>query len=147
MEALNEFWPGLADYRPALLALAILCLAVLAQSFLAGVLALAKGEEVPGMPLKGDHAKRSFRILRTYANSAENLPAFATVVLLAAFAGASAMLVNWLAALHLAARLAYWGVYYGGIGRPSGGPRTVVYVIGLLANVVLAAAAILALAG
>ena len=147
MDTFIDAWPGLAAYRPALLALAVLCLTVLVQSFLAGILALAPGHEVPGKPLRGDHPDRSFRIMRTYANSAENLPAFAVALLLAIFAGAGAVLVNWLAALHLAARLAYWIIYYIGMGKPGGGPRTVVYVIGLLANGALAVIAIRSLIG
>lgn len=146
MSELAESWPALAAYHPALLMLAVLCLVVLIQSFLAGALGLAKSDEVPGRPLKGDHPDRSFRIIRTCANSTENLPAFAATLFLAVFGGVSAVLVNWLAAIHLAARLGYWVVYYSGIGKVAGGPRTILFVIGLVANIVLALAAVVALA-
>ena len=149
MTPLIEIWPALAGYQPALLALAVLAVVVPVQGFLAGALGLARSDEVPGRPLKGGHPDQSFRILRTYANSTENLPAFMAAVVLAIIAGAGAMLVNVLAVIHLVARLAYWLIYYGGIGKAGGGVRTIVYVIGLLANIglsVLAAFAVWGLA-
>lgn len=142
MQSLLETLPQLAAYQPALAALAILCLAILVQSFLAGVLGLGKGEETPGMPLKGDHTKLSFRTIRTYANSVENFSVFSASVLLAILAGVGAAFVNWLAIIHVVLRLAYWAVYYNGVGKVGGGIRTFTYVLGLLANVILTAMAI-----
>ena len=139
MQSLVETLPQLAAYHPALVALTILCLAILVQSFLAGVLGLAGGEETAGLPLRGNHEKFSFRTLRTYGNSTENLTAFATTLLLAIIAGVSAALVNWLAILHVVFRLVYWAVYYKGVGKVGGGVRTIVYVLGLFANFLLAA--------
>ncbi len=139
MQSLLETLPQLAAYNPALVALTILCLAVLIQSFLAGILGLAGGEETPGLPLKGNHEKFSFRTIRTYGNSTENLPAFATTLILAIIAGVGAALVNWLAILHVAFRIVYWAVYYRGVGKVGGGVRTIVYVLGLIANILLAA--------
>lgn len=52
--------------------------------------------------------------------------------------------VNWLAGLQAAFRLLYWAVYYSGVGKAEAGPRTIVYVLGFLANAVLAIAALLA---
>lgn len=138
MNPLIEIWPALAGYQPALLAVAILSMVVLVQGFLAGALGLAQSDEVPGRPLKGDHPDKSFRILRTYANSTENMPAFIAALLVAIIAGASVLAVNILAAVHLAARLAYWLIYYAGWGKPGGGPRTIAYVLGLFANIGLA---------
>lgn len=138
MDSLTDLINGFDQYRPALIALTVLCLAVLVQSFLAGILGFKDGVEVPGIPLKGNHQDFTFRALRTYGNSVENLPAFAIVVVLAVIVGASPGLVNWLAGIHVAIRLAYWGIYYSGIGKVAGGPRTGVYVLGWLVNLVLA---------
>ena len=138
MDNAAELFSRLADYQPALLALTILCLAVLAQSTLAGVLGFGKSGERPGHPLQGGHGDLSFRAIRTYANSTENLPAFAITVILAIIVGVTPTWVNWLAAIHVALRLVYWVIYTGGIGAAANGPRTIVYVMGLLANVVLA---------
>ncbi|MGB7285594.1 MAG: MAPEG family protein [Salaquimonas sp.] len=137
MQSLFESLPQLVAYQPAFTALAILCLAILAQSFLAGILGLGKGEETPGMPLKGDHTKFSFRTIRTYANSVENFSVFSASVLLAIIAGVGAVFVNWLAIIHVVFRLAYWAVYYNGVGKVGGGIRTITYVLGLLANIIL----------
>ncbi len=130
--------PQLADYQPAILALTLLCLMVLIQSFLAGVLGLAPGDQVAGMPLKGSHADKSFRVMRTYANSTENLSVFVATVVLAIVAGVDQTWVNWLVGLHVAIRALYWAVYYAGIGKVAAGPRTVTYVMGWLMNLLLA---------
>lgn len=144
MDNLYEVFPQLLDYRPALLALTILCLAVLAQSFLAGVIGLGKSGEEPGKPLKGGHRDFSFRTLRTYANSVENLAVFGLIVFLAIISGANTSWVNWLVGGHVAIRLAYWAVYYSGVGKVAGGPRTMLYVAGWFANLALAVVTLLA---
>jgi uncharacterized MAPEG superfamily protein len=141
MDSLLHSVPQLAAYAPAILWLVALCLIVLVQGFLAGALGLGGGEETAGMPLKGDHSKRSFRILRTYANSAENFGVMAAATALAIVAGANVTMVNWLVGLHVVFRLIYWVIYYAGIGKVAGGPRTISYVGGWLMNLVLALAA------
>lgn len=76
-------------------------------------------------------------MLRTHANSTENLSMFGLTVLLAAFAGASPLLVNALAAIHVALRLMFTAIYYAGIGKVGGGIRTIVFSLGLFANLIL----------
>ena len=145
MESILEHLPHLAGYKPALIAMGILVLAVTVQSFLAGILALAPGHEVAGIPLKGTHDDKGFRIMRTYANSAENLPMMLGAFVLAILAGVSFTLVNWLVIIHVVCRVIHWLVYYGNVGKRDGGPRTISYVIGLLANIVLGVMAVWAL--
>jgi uncharacterized MAPEG superfamily protein len=145
MESILEHLPHLAGYKPALIAMGVLVLAVTVQSFLAGILALAPGHEVAGMPLKGTHDDRSFRIMRAYANSTENLPMMLGAFVLAILAGVSFTLVNWLVIIHLACRLIHWFVYYSKIGKRDGGPRTISYVGGLLTNIILGVMAVWAL--
>jgi uncharacterized MAPEG superfamily protein len=140
-----EALPFLTGYQSAFLVLGLLALLALVQSFLCAPLSFVHEEQVPGMPLRHDHSKLSFRALRTYSNTVENLPAFTCALLVAIAAGVSPELVNWLAGIYLAFRLAFWAVYYAGIGREAGGPRTLCYVGGLLANIVLACAAVWAL--
>ncbi|MBL4758206.1 MAG: MAPEG family protein [Rhizobiales bacterium] len=138
--------PQLGFYQPSLLALALLCMAVLVQSFLTAPLAFVSNEQVPGMPLKGDHTLRSFRVLRAYQNSVESLPTFGLAIILAIILGVNAELVNWLAAIHVVARLAFWIVYYSGVGSVAGGLRTLCYVGGMLSNLVLLGASVYVLA-
>ena len=145
MQSLIEVLPYLADYHPSFAALAILCFAVIFQGFLTAPLAFASGREEPGSPLKGTHADLSFRAVRTYANSVENLPVFAATLFLAVIAGVDATWVNWLVGIHLISRLLFWAVYYAGVGKIAGGPRTLAYVGGLLSNAILAGMTVYAL--
>ena len=145
MNSLFEILPYLAEYQPSLLMLAILCFAILIQSLLLAPLAFAPGREEPGIPLTGSHKDFSFRVIRTHANSVENLAPFVAMILLAAIAGVSPIWVNWLAGIHLAARLVFWGVYYSGIGKVAGGPRTISFIAGWLTNTILAGMTIYAL--
>ena len=138
-----DVFPQLSPYVPSLAALALLCLALPVQNLLTAPLAFITGEQVPGMPLRGDHANLGFRVLRTYANSAESLPAFGFALLLAIVAGGAPTWVNWLAAIHVGFRLAFWAVYYSGIGKVAGGPRTLCHVGGLVTNVLIAVTALL----
>lgn len=128
---------ALLPYQVALFSLAFLCTTILVQGILAGVLGLARSAEVPGRPLKGDHPDFSFRVLRTYANGTENFPAFIAAVLLAIFIGGDPQVVNWLAAIHVAFRMAYWAIYYRGAGKAGGGLRTIAYTLALAANLAL----------
>lgn len=138
MEPIIISMPQVVAYQMALSALALLCVMVLAQSFLAGALGLGRSDEVPGRPLKGDHKDFSFRVLRTYGNSTENFSVFFATTLLAVLSGVSPVWVNWLVALHVLFRMIYWAVYYGGIGKSAAGARTITYVMGWLVNAVLA---------
>ena len=138
MESIIQSMPQLAAYYPALVALIILCLMILVQGFLAGVLGFAGGEETAGMPLRGDHTKRSFRAIRTYHNSTENFSVMIATTILAILAGVSVVLVNCLVGLHVLIRLIYWAVYYSGVGKVGGGVRTITYVGAFFMNIILA---------
>ncbi|MEP6017975.1 MAG: MAPEG family protein [Paracoccaceae bacterium] len=147
MNSLFEALPFLGSYQIAFMVLAGLSLITLIQNFLSAPLAFVKEEQVPGMPLNFDHTKLSFRVLRTYSNSTENLPAFGWALLVAVIAGSSLILVNWLAAIYFAFRMAFWFIYYSGVGKIAGGPRTIVFVGGLVTNIVLAIVALWAVIG
>ncbi len=141
MNSLFDTLPFLADYQVSFAVLAGLSLTTLVQNFLTA-LAFQKEEQVPGMPLNFDHSKLSFRVLRTYANSTESLPAFGWALLVAVVAGASPLLINWLAVIHFVSRMAFWAIYYSGIGKIAGGPRTMAFVGGLVTNIALAITAL-----
>ena len=137
MESILQTFPQLAAYQVSFVSLAVLCTAILVQSFMAGALGLGKGEEIAGLPLKGDHGNLSFRVLRTYANSTENLSVMVATTMLAIIVGVSAVVVNWLVALHVILRLIYWAVYYSGVGKVTAGPRTITYVAAYFMNAIL----------
>ena len=137
MEAAINILSWLQPYTLSLLVLAALCLIVLLQALLTAPLAFIKEEQAPGGPLNGDASHLSFRVVRTHANSVETLHPFGFALLLAIITGVSAALVNIIAAVFLVARLAFWAAYYSGAGKHAGGPRTLCFVAGLLANTVL----------
>ena len=134
-----------ADYQTALLALAVLALIVLLQAFLGAFFGFVRGKETPGATPAGGHEDLGFRALRCYANGAENLPAFAVAIVVAILAGANAGLINMLAVIHVALRVLYAAIYYAGFGKPAGGPRSLVYVLGWLVNIAIGVIAVLAL--
>jgi uncharacterized MAPEG superfamily protein len=142
MTSLFEALPFLANYQFSFMVLAALSLTTLVQNFLTAPFAFVKQEQVPGMPLNFDHSKLSFRVLRTYSNSAESFPAFGWALLVAIIAGASANLVNWLAGFYFVFRMAFWAIYYSGVGKTAGGPRTIAFVGALVTNIVLAITAL-----
>lgn len=145
MESLIDNLPLLQQYKLSLLVLAALCLILLIQAILTAPLAFRKEEQIPGGPLNGDASLFSFRVLRTHSNSVESLHPFGFALLLAIIAGVSATLVNIIALVFLAARLAFWAAYYSGIGKQAGGPRTLCFVAGMLVNIVLVIAAVIKL--
>ena len=142
MESIFEAVPYLTAYQISFLALAGNSLITLIQNFAAAPLAFVSEEQVPGMPLQFDHSKLSFRAVRTYANSAESFPAFGWALLMAILAGGTPFFVNLLTGGYFVSRLAFWAIYYAGVGKPAGGVRTMAYVAGLLCNIGLAAVAI-----
>jgi uncharacterized MAPEG superfamily protein len=142
MHSLIEAAPYLEEYRISFLVIAILSLITLIQNFLTAPLSFIKEEQVPGLPLQFDHSKLSFRAVRTYQNSAETLPAFLAATMVAIIVGSSPMIVNIATGLYLAARVLFWIFYYAGIGKAAGGPRTMSFVICLLANITIAGVAI-----
>ncbi len=144
METVTALGSLIAAYHPAILSLAVLSLAVLLQAFLTAPLAFVSNEQAPGMPLTGDHSLLSFRAVRTHMNSVESLSPFGFALLAAMLLSANPSLVNWVAIIHLGFRLLFWAVYYSGVGKVAGGLRTMSFVGGLLANLVLVGAAIYA---
>lgn len=146
MDSIFDTVPYLTAYRVSFLVLAGVALVTLIQNVATAPLAFVNEEQVPGMPLQFDHSKLSFRAIRTYSNSAETLPAFGWALLVAILSGASPSHVNWLACGYFASRIAFWALYYSGLGKPAGGPRTMAFVAGLLCNLCLAGAAIWVLA-
>ena len=133
------------EYGHALAALTILCIAVLIQSLLTAPLAFTgKGGQSPGK-ITGSPEQFSWRVLRTYMNSTENLAAFGVIVILAIIAGVSPKWVNLLASIHVGFRLLFWAVYYSKLGIKTPGPRTLCYVAAMLANLILAVMTLMAI--
>ena len=140
MIAETEIFSLIAPYRLSLLAMTVLCLAVIIQSFLLAPLAFLSGEQQPGKPLSGDHSQFSFRVVRTHYNSVENLPIIGIALFLAILLGVNPTFVNYALLIHVGFRLLFWFVYYKGIGKVAGGIRTFSFVGGIAANLALVGA-------
>jgi uncharacterized MAPEG superfamily protein len=97
------------------------------------------------MPIQFDHSRLSFRVLRTYSNSVETLPAFGFALFVAIVAGVQPVWLNWLSVAYLLFRVVFWVFYYTGVGKVAGGPRTIAFVGGLLSNIAIAVLTILQL--
>ena len=134
----------LTTYQTAIALAALLVIAVHLQSFLSAMFKIVLGKQAPGVAAAGDYSDRTFRIYRTHMNSLENLSMFLGALIFAMIAGVSAGLVTWLVIIHVVARLAFWAVYYTGLGALAGGLRTIVFVTGFMASMVLAIAALFA---
>jgi uncharacterized MAPEG superfamily protein len=145
METLSALPEWISDYRPAITASIFLCLLVLIQGLLGAIFGIVLGREEPGGKLQGDYNEFGYRTLRAHINSSENLPVFAFSLLLAMIVGASPGWVNWLAGLYVAARATHWIIYYAGIGPNNNGPRTMVFGLGQMFNLLLAGVAFFAL--
>lgn len=135
----------LATYQTALMLSALLIVAVHAQSFLSAMYKIVLGKQAPGVPAAGDYTDKTFRIYRSHMNSVENLSMFLGALAIAIVAGVSPTLVNWCVIIHVIARLAFWAIYYTGIGALAGGIRTIVFVTGFMASLVLGIAALFAI--
>ena len=91
-----------------------------------------------------DYSTAAYRWYRAYSNLTETAPFFAIAVVSCIFAGASAFLVNLLASLFLISRIAVAYVHIRGIGKPNGGLRTMIFVIGWAIIIILSLMAMFA---
>ena len=110
---------------------------VLIQNILSAFFKIVKAGQPPGAPAAGDNDDSTLRKYRTHMNSLENLSVFVLTVVLAIAIGVSPAVVNWLAGLHVVARIAYWFAYYSGIGPAVQGPRTLTFAAGWFLNLFL----------
>ncbi len=128
----------LQPYTSALVAVALLVLLVVVQSFHSTFINAIKRESTTGMPVDGTYADQHWRIYRVHQNSVENFSIFAAAVFAAVLVGASAGWLATLAWVHLIARVAHWVIYIMGIGPAGGGPRTIAFVIGFFSTGLIA---------
>ena len=134
---------SIASYSHALVALAGVALIALLQNFHIGM-TRRQHSLPPDAVIPDDYTNPVFRVMRAYENSAESMPAFIAAVVACIALGANPFVVNLLAALHFVLRGVYWYIYVAGVGKPQAGILTIVYVASWAANLVLAAAAVVA---
>lgn len=135
----------IATYQTALLALGTLTLAIVIQSFIAGLFKNGIGGQPAGVDVTGDINDSTFRIVRTHLNSIENFSALFAASILAMMAGANAQWLTWLVLAAVGLRLIYWPIYYARFGKDGGGLRTITHVLALVANMAIAVMALMAI--
>ncbi|XDA96787.1 MAPEG family protein [Sulfitobacter sp. LCG007] len=113
---------------------------------LAGWSSAAKGRAgvVSGGAPEADYANPAYRLYRAHMNAVEMVGPFTAVTLAAILAGASPLWVNWLASIFFVSRLVHAWVHVSGKGKPDGGLRSWVFVVGMVMCVLLGLMAIVA---
>lgn len=128
-------------YGPALCWIAALALTNAVQNIVGGGLKNGIEGQPAGQRVSGDMHSFAFRAVRTYMNGVETLPSFFAAAFAAIMLGVDAWWVNGVALTVFISRMAYWSVYYAGIGGSGFGIRSVLYVFAPLGAAVLGAMA------
>ena len=128
----------LQPYASALVAVALLVLLVVVQSFHSTFVNAIKRESTTGMPVEGTYSDQHWRIYRVHQNSVENFSIFAAAVFAAVLVGVNAGWLATLAWVHFLARVAHWIIYLLGFGPAGAGPRTIAFVIGFFSTAIIA---------
>lgn len=128
----------LQPYTSALVAVALLVILVVIQSFHSTYINAIKRESTTGMPVDGSYADQHWRIYRVHQNSVENFSIFTAAVFAAVLVGVSAGWLTTLAWIHLLSRVAHWLIYIMGIGPAGGGARTIAFIIGFFSTGLIA---------
>ena len=131
----------LAPYSDALFLVAVLMIVVIVQSFAAAFFRNAVEKHEAGESLEANHASTTYRMVRSFENSAENIILFLPVFALAIAAAVPPAWVWWVALLFLVGRLGHWAMY--ALNIPP--MRTVFFALGFFATLALAAKTALAL--
>lgn len=131
------------QYGHAIASVALFALIALILNLFVGLMR-AKAGLAPGEMPRADYSDRTYRIARSYQNTVEMVGVFAAVTAAAVLAGAPPFWVNLFASIALLARIAMIYVHIQGIGKPEGGPRTMLFVVGWLMMILLALMAFVA---
>lgn len=125
-------------YYLALWAIFLILVIWLVQWFVASYSKARHPGAVPGkLPPELSHESFVFRAHRTFMNSLENLPILLSTAFLALFVGVSPALTAILLWIYALARLGHMILYYSIATEKNPSPRTLFFMIGFLANVVL----------
>lgn len=103
----------------------------------------AKGLTTGASP-DADYGDPAYRWNRAYMNLTETYGYFAGIAIAAMLAGVGPFWVNLIAGVFLVTRVLVAIVHVMGVGQPANGPRTVIYVIGWFAVLVLAVMTVVA---
>lgn len=131
----------LAPYAGALLILSLLMIIVMLQSFVGAFFRNAIEKHQAGATIPADHGSATYRMVRSFENSLENIALFLPIVILAIAAAVSPAWVWWVVLLFTIGRLGHWAMYAMNIPPM----RTVFFALGFFATLALAVKTALAL--
>ena len=132
-----------SEYGHAIASIAGMVLVWAALNPLSAIKKEKAGAESGGAPPE-DYTSSAYRWYRAYMNLTETMPFFVAAVGAAILAGAAPFWVNLLASVFLVSRVVMVYVHVSGIGNKSGGPRSILFTVGWVCCIALAAFAIAA---
>ena len=124
----------LAPYADAIPLIVLIVILVMAQSFVAAFFRNAVEKHEAGAALEANHGSATYRMVRSFENSLENVAMFFPAVALAVIAGVSPGWVYWVSLLFLLSRAAHWACY--ALNIPPA--RTLSFAVGFFATLALA---------
>ncbi len=130
-----------APYTGALFLTAAVMILIMVQSVVATIFRNAVEKYQAGEALPANHASITFRMVRSFENSLENIVIFVPVLALAIAAAVSPAWVWWVALLFLIGRAGHWAMY--ALNIPA--LRTAFFATGFFATLALAIKTALAL--
>lgn len=124
----------LTPYADALFLTTLVMIVIMAQSVVGAVFRNAVEKYLAGEALPANHASPTYRMVRSFENSLENVALFLPVTILAIAAAVSPAWVWWVALLFLIGRLGHWAMY--ALNIPA--LRTAFFALGFFATLALA---------
>ena len=124
----------LTPYSDVLLILSFVMIIVMLQSIVATIFRNAVEKYQAGEALPANHASITFRMVRSFENSLENVVILAPVLAVAIATSISPAWVWWVAVLFLIGRLGHWAMY--ALNIPA--LRTAFFAMGFFATLALA---------
>ena len=124
----------LLPYATAIIAIILVVILALLQSFAGTFVKFAIGKGIAGVPVGDSHNSFPFRMERAHQNMVENLTMFALTSGVAIAVGVDPTWVNWVATIFLVARTGHWLCYALGIASL----RTLCFAVGFFSTLALA---------
>lgn len=125
-------------YHLAFTGLFVILLTLLIQWFIASKTKASQPHAIPGKIDESlSHDSFVFRAHRTFMNSLENLPLMLGTAFMAILIGANALWTGILIWVFAVARILHMVLYYTIATEKNPSPRTLFFMVGLLANVAL----------
>lgn len=125
-----------AIYHYAFIGVFVMLLTLLVQWFMASKTKASQPGAIPGKIADNlSHDSFVFRTHRTFMNSLENLPLMLGTTFLAILIGANALWTGIFVWIFVIARIVHMALFYAIATEKNPSPRTLFFMVGLLANI------------